>query len=62
MDLRNDFSKYDLIISTYGSLLNDVESIKDFKFNYIILDESQAIKNPNSKRYKAVRLLNSYNR
>jgi superfamily II DNA or RNA helicase len=59
---KDDFAKYDLIISTYGSLLNDVEFMKDFKFNYIILDESQAIKNPNSKRYKAVRLLNSYNR
>ncbi|MGA9638145.1 SNF2-related protein [Flavobacterium sp.] len=62
MDNKDDFSKYDLIISTYGSLLNDVEFMKDFKFNYIILDESQAIKNPNSKRYKAVGLLNSYNR
>ncbi|WP_417939555.1 SNF2-related protein [Flavobacterium sp. RS13.1] len=62
MENKDDFSKYDLIISTYGSLLNDVEFMKDFKFNYIILDESQAIKNPNSKRYKAVRLLNSYNR
>jgi SNF2 family DNA or RNA helicase len=59
---KDDFSQYDLVISTYGSLLNDVEFMKDFKFNYIILDESQAIKNPNSKRYKAVRLLNSYNR
>ncbi|WP_396168633.1 SNF2-related protein [Flavobacterium sp.] len=62
MENKDDFSKYDLIISTYGSLLNDVEFMKDFKFNYIILDESQAIKNPNSKRYKAVRLLKSYNR
>ncbi len=59
---KDDFAKYDLVISTYGSLLNDVEFMKDFKFNYIILDESQAIKNPNSKRYKAVCLLNSYNR
>ncbi|MGL5113564.1 MAG: SNF2-related protein, partial [Flavobacterium sp.] len=59
---KDNFAKYDVIISTYGSLLNDVAFMKDFKFNYIILDESQAIKNPNSKRYKAVRLLNSYNR
>lgn len=59
---KDNFAKYDLVISTYGSLLNDVEFMKDFKFNYIILDESQAIKNPNSKRYKAVRLLNSFNR
>lgn len=59
---KDQFSKYDLIISTYGSLLNDIEFLKDFKFHYVILDESQAIKNPNSKRYKSVRLLNSYNR
>ena len=59
---KDNFNKYDLIISTYGSLLNDIEFLKDFKFNYVILDESQAIKNPNSKRYKAVRLLHSYNR
>lgn len=62
MEHRENFNQYDLIISTYGSLLNDVESLKDFKFNYVILDESQAIKNPNSKRYKAVRLLQSNNR
>jgi SNF2 family DNA or RNA helicase len=62
IDNKDNFNKYDLIISTYGSLLNDVEFLKDFKFNYVILDESQAIKNPNSKRYKAVRLLHSYNK
>lgn len=59
---KNNFNKYDLIISTYGSLLNDIEFLKDFKFNYVILDESQAIKNPSSKRYKAVRLLHSHNK
>lgn len=59
---KDNFTKYDLIISTYGSLLNDVEFLKNFKFHYVILDESQAIKNPNSKRYKAVRLLHSYNK
>lgn len=62
LENKENFSKYDLVISTYGSLLNDVEFLKDFKFNYVILDESQAIKNPNSKRYKAVRLLNSFNK
>lgn len=62
LENKDNFKKYDLIISTYGSLLNDIEFLKDFKFNYVILDESQAIKNPNSKRYKAVRLLHSYNK
>ncbi|MCF6223872.1 MAG: SNF2 family helicase [Flavobacteriaceae bacterium] len=61
-DLLKHFSKHDIILSTYGSLLNDIEFLKDTKFGYVILDESQAIKNPNSKRYKAVRLLQSENR
>jgi SNF2 family DNA or RNA helicase len=62
ISLKKDFDKYDIILSTYGSLLNDIEFLKDETFHYVILDESQAIKNPHSKRYKAVRLLKSYNR
>ncbi|GBU09600.1 hypothetical protein AwWohl_07380 [Gammaproteobacteria bacterium] len=62
LEHKDDFSKYDVIISTYGSLLNDIEFMKDIRFHYVILDESQAIKNPNSQRYKSVKLLNSYNR
>jgi len=62
MEHKDKFDKYDIILSTYGSLLNDIEFLKDYKFNYVILDESQAIKNPASKRYKSVRLLNSHNR
>jgi SNF2 family DNA or RNA helicase len=42
--------------------LNDISYLKEYKFNYIILDESQAIKNPASKRFKAVRLLKATNR
>lgn len=61
-ELVSKFNKYDLIITTYGSILNDAEYLKDIDFNYVILDESQAIKNPNSKRYKSVRLLKAYNR
>lgn len=57
-----EFGKYDIILSTYGTLLNDIEFLKEYKFHYLILDESQAIKNPNSKRYKSVRLLQAYNR
>lgn len=59
---KNDFKKYDIVLSTYGTLLNDIDFLKDEHFHYVILDESQAIKNPDSKRYKAVRLLKAYNR
>ncbi|QCX53697.1 DEAD/DEAH box helicase [Elizabethkingia sp. JS20170427COW] len=48
---------YDLLITTYGTLLSDIEDLKEIDFNIIVLDESQAIKNPNSQRYKAVQLL-----
>ena len=57
-----DFNNYDIIITTYGLAVRDVSMLKDFEFDYIILDESQAIKNPSSQRYKAVRVLNSRNR
>lgn len=62
-DVKNtDFSKSNIVFTTYGTLLSDVAVLKDFRFNCIVLDESQAIKNPDSKRYKAVRLLNGRQR
>ncbi|WP_276486041.1 DEAD/DEAH box helicase [Paraflavitalea pollutisoli] len=57
-----DFDNYELIITTYGTLLSDISFIKDYVFNYVFLDESQNIKNPETQRYKAVRLLNARNR
>lgn len=53
----NDFEQYDIVLTTYGTLLSDITFMKKFAFRGIFLDESQAIKNPDSKRYKAVRLL-----
>nr|WP_199162241.1 DEAD/DEAH box helicase [Elizabethkingia sp. ASV34] len=57
-----DFQKYEVVLTTYGMLLSDITFLKKFRFNYIFLDESQTIKNPNSERYKAARLLQSRNR
>jgi SNF2 family DNA or RNA helicase len=54
--------KYEVIITSYGTLLSDIYYLKEFSFNYIFLDESQAIKNPDSQRYKSVRLLKSRNK
>lgn len=53
------FDKYDLILTSYGITRLDVEAIKNFYFNYIILDESQVIKNPSSNTAQAVRELMS---
>ncbi|WP_265130815.1 DEAD/DEAH box helicase [Chryseobacterium oranimense] len=56
------FSEYEVILTTYGMLLSDIRFLKNFRFNCAFLDESQTIKNPDSERYKAARLLNSRNR
>lgn len=54
--------KYQVVITTYTTLLSDVNYLKNFQFNYIFLDESQQIKNPTSQRYKAVKMLQARNR
>ncbi|WP_159447905.1 SNF2-related protein [Salegentibacter salinarum] len=56
------FEKYEVLITTYGTMMNDVKILKNISFNVIVLDESQAIKNPASKRYKAARLLKARQR
>ncbi len=53
---------HDIILTSYGILLSDIELLKSIEFNLVVLDESQAIKNPNSKRYKAARLLQARQR
>ena len=53
---------YEIILTTYGTLLSDLQLLKKYRFNYIILDESQNIKNPDSQRYKAVCTLRSRNK
>lgn len=55
-------SDYEVVLTSYGMLLSDIRFLKNFRFNYVFLDESQTIKNPNSERYKAARLLQSRNR
>lgn len=47
----------DIIISTYDTVGRDIEVFSAETYNYVVLDESQAIKNPSSQRYKAMRLL-----
>jgi len=53
------FADFDIVITTYGITRVDVEMFKNFYFSYIILDESQNIKNPSSKSFKAVKALKS---
>lgn len=56
------FDEFEIVLTSYGTLLSDVNFLKKYGFNYIFLDESQNIKNPESQRYKAARLLKSRNK
>ena len=58
--LLND--KIDVIITTYGTLRSDIRQLVEIPFDYVILDESQAIKNPSSKVTRAAGLLKATNR
>ncbi len=53
------FAQYDVVITTYGITRVDIDLLHETYFNYVILDESQNIKNPSSKSFKAVKQLNS---
>jgi superfamily II DNA or RNA helicase len=53
------FTNYDVVITTYGISRVDIEILKTFFYEYIILDESQNIKNPASKSFKSVKTLKS---
>ncbi len=52
-------SYYDIILTTYGTIRNDADLLKEHEFFYLILDESQNIKNPASKTYKSITELRS---
>ena len=56
------FKERDVIITTYGTLRSDIKLLVEIPFDYVILDESQAIKNPASKVTKAAGLLRAKNR
>ena len=56
------FKHSDIILTTYGTMRNDIEMLSAFRFGYIILDESQTIKTPAAKATQAVFKLQSEHR
>jgi SNF2 family DNA or RNA helicase len=60
--LREEFADHDLIVTTYGTLRTDIAELNVFEFDYLILDEAQAIKNADSQAAKAARLLRGKHR
>jgi len=51
-----------LVLTTYGTLRRDAMRLAELQFNYVILDEAQAIKNAATVSAKAVRLLKARHR
>lgn len=56
------FTEYDLVLTSYGIVRIDLDLLKSYRFHYVILDESQSIKNPGSHITKAVMQLQSRHR
>lgn len=55
----NDF---DVVLTSYGTVRNDIEQLSGVMWQYIILDESQFIKNPDARTTRAILQLQSVNR
>ncbi len=55
----SQIAEYDLVLVTYGTVRRDIERLKHVEFEYVILDEAQAIKNAATEAAKSVRLLSS---
>ncbi|MBB6609630.1 DEAD/DEAH box helicase family protein [Pontibacter sp. Tf4] len=58
----SQFQDYDVVLTSYGIVRLDATLLQQYYFDYIILDESQAIKNPDSTTSKSVRALKSKHR
>jgi superfamily II DNA or RNA helicase len=59
---KEELVDHDITITTYGTLRSDIKLLMNVEFDYVVLDESQAIKNPSSKVTRAACLLNAKHR
>jgi superfamily II DNA or RNA helicase len=57
-----DNKEVDVFITTYDMLKRDVDFYKPIKFNYIIADEAQNIKNPSTQAAKSIKQLHGQTR
>ena len=53
---------HDLVLTTYGTMLRDAPALARIEFDYVVLDEAQAVKNSSTASAKAVRLLRGEHR
>ncbi len=53
--LKTNLQKVDLVLTSYGLMQRDIDLLEMIDWQGIVIDEAQAIKNPNAKQSKAVR-------
>lgn len=56
------FKAYDIVLTTYGTIVSDIDFIQKFSFDLVVLDESQNIKTPTSQRTYCAKQLKSKKR
>ena len=54
---NTDFGKYHIVLTSYGVLRNDSAILRKYNFLYVILDEAQYIRNPESVTCQAAMLI-----
>jgi len=55
---RVDFNRFDIILTSYGIIQRDIEQLAILRFNVIIFDEAQTVKNLQAATTGAARQLN----
>ncbi|KAL5274579.1 hypothetical protein ACFFRR_000969 [Megaselia abdita] len=60
--LRTNFTKYNLIITSYDVIRKDLSFFTEINWNYFVLDEGHVIKNANTKVSKAIKSLKANHR
>ena len=55
----NNINEYDVLLTTYGTIKNDIDFYENKIFDYCIIDEAQNIKNPKSQNTKVIKKINA---
>ena len=58
-DIDRLFGRFQLIMTSYGIMRNNIEKLSKYRFEYVVLDESQNIKNSDSQTFKCAIQLQS---
>ena len=53
---------FDVVLTTYHTVLREIDLLKSIQWEYVILDESQMIKNKESKMFQSINELNCENK